>query len=154
MGLLDSVVGMLGQGQQGGAGGAGNAALISAVIGMLANSGAAGNNAGGALGGLGGLAGLVTQLQRSGLGDVVASWISTGQNLPVSPGQLHSALGDETVGALSQQTGLPQGDLLSQLSELLPQMVDHATPNGQLPAAGDDNGLGDLSGLLGAFLKR
>lgn len=151
MGLLDSVVGMLGQNQQGGAGGGGNAALISAVIGMLSNNGG-GNSAGGALGGLGGLAGLVGQLQRSGLGDVVASWISTGQNLPISPGQLHNALGDETVGALSQQTGLPHGDLLSQLSELLPQMVDHATPGGQLPTQGD--GLGELGGLLGAFLKR
>ena len=151
MGLLDSVVGMLGQNQPGGAGAGGNAALISAVIGMLANNNQ-GSSSGGALGGLGGLAGLVSQLQQSGLGDIVASWVSTtGQNLPVSPGQLHNALGDDAVGALSQQTGLQQGDLLSQLSQILPQVVDQLTPQGQVPAQDD---LGDLSNVFGAFLKR
>ena len=151
MGLLDSVVGMLGQNQAGGAAAGGNAALISAVIGMLANNNQGGSSSG-ALGGLGGLAGLVTQLQQSGLGDVVASWVSTtGQNLPVSPGQLHNALGDDAVSALSEQTGLPHGDLLSQLSQVLPQLVDHLTPQGQVPA---QDVLGDLSGVLGAFLKR
>jgi len=81
MGLLDSVLGsVLGGGQQ--QGGAG--ALVNIVAGMLANSG----QGGGATGGLGGLAGLVEQFQRGGLGDVMNSWIGTGQNLPVAPDQL------------------------------------------------------------------
>lgn len=146
MGLLDAVVGALGQGA-GGASGGGNAALLNAVIGMLSQGG-------GAQGGsaLGGLAGLVGQLQQSGLGDIVASWISTGPNQPVSPGQLHAALGDETVSQLGQQTGLPHGELLGQLAQMLPQIIDHLTPQGQLPAPNDATA--DLSGLLGAFLNR
>lgn len=151
MGLLDAVVGALGQGGSGPAAGGGNAALLNAVIGMLAQGGG-GQQSGSALGGLGGLAGLVGQLQQSGLGDIVASWISTGPNQPVSPGQLHAALGDETVSQLGQQTGLPHGELLGQLAQMLPQIIDHLTPQGQLPAPNDATA--DLSGLLGAFLNR
>lgn len=152
MGLLDAVVGALGQGGSGPAtAGGGHAALLNAVIGMLAQGGG-GPQGRSALGGLGGLAGLVGQLQQSGLGDIVASWISTGPNQPVSPGQLHAALGDETVSQLGQQTGLPHGELLGHLAQMLPQIIDRLTPQGQLPA--HDDATADLSGLLGAFLNR
>ena len=33
--------------------------------------------------------------QQGGLGDVVDSWVGTGQNLPVSPDQLGGVLGDD-----------------------------------------------------------
>ena len=139
MGLLDSVVGALGQ-AGGGGGGGGQAELLNAVIGMLGQNG----------GGLGGLAGLVNQLQQGGLGDAVQSWGSTGQNLPVSAEQLGGVLGQDTLGQLAQQLGMPQADVAGQLSQILPQVVDKLTPNGQLPSGG----LGDLGGLLGSLLQR
>jgi uncharacterized protein YidB (DUF937 family) len=138
MGLLDSVLGsVLGGGQQQG-GGAG--ALINIVAGMLANGqdGAVG-------GGLGGLAGLAEQFQKGGLGDVMNSWVGKGENMPISPDQLGSVLGGDLLGKLTQQTGMGQGDLLGQLSQLLPQMVDKATPDGAIPAGG----LGDIGAILG-----
>ena len=141
MGLLDSVLGgMLGGGQQqqGGAG-----ALINIVAGMLANQG--GGGAGGGAGGLGGLAGLAEQFQRGGMGDVMNSWIGKGENLPIAPDQLGDVLGGDLLGQLTQQTGMGQGDLLGQLSQLLPQMVDKATPDGAIPAGG----LGDIGAILG-----
>lgn len=143
MGLLDSVVGMLGQ-SQGGQGG-GNAALLNAVIGMLGNNASAGG-----LGGVGGLGGLVQQFEQGGLGHVIGSWISTGQNLPISAEQLQSVLGSGVFASLAQQTGLSHGDLAGQLSQLLPQVIDQATPDGQVPAGG----LGDLAGMLGGLLGR
>ena len=145
MGLLDSVLGsVLGGGQQQG-GGAG--ALINIVAGMLAQSGQGG--AGGENAGLGGLAGLVEQFQRGGLGDVMNSWIGTGQNLPISPDQLGNVLGGDLLGKLTQHTGMDQGDLLGQLSQILPQMVDHATPEGKVP----EGGLGDIGAILGRFAQ-
>lgn len=140
MGLLDQVVGALG-GAQGGGQGAGQAELIHAVIGML------GSSAGGHAGGLGEL---VARFQQGGLGDVVSSWISTGQNLPISAEQLGSVLGQDAIAGLAQKTGLPAGDLASQLSQMLPQIVDGLTPNGQLP----QGGLGDIGSLLGGLLRR
>lgn len=146
MGLLDSVVGMM-AGGQGGAGGGGQAALIQAVISLLAQQG----GGGGASGGLGGLAGLVQQFQQGGLGDVVGSWISTGQNLPISAEQLQSVLGgNSALAGLAQQAGVSQGDLMGQLSQLLPQVVDQLTPDGQLPTGGVQQP--DLAGLLGGLL--
>lgn len=139
MGLLDSVIGAVVQSQGGGQGQQGD--LLGAVIGMLGQSGA---------GGVGGLAGLVDKFQRGGLGDVVGSWVSTGQNLPVSPEQLGGVLGNDMVAGLAQQMGVNSGDLLGQLSQMLPQVVDQATPDGQLP----EGGLGDLGGLLGSLLRR
>lgn len=130
MGLLDSVVGAL-AGQNRGAGGGD---LIGAVIGMLAN--------GSAVGGLGGLA---ERFQQGGLGDVMSSWIGTGENLPVSPGQLQDVLGSDLLGQLAQQFGLNSGDLATRLSQVLPQAVDQATPDGHLP----QGGLGDIGALLG-----
>jgi uncharacterized protein YidB (DUF937 family) len=144
MGLLDSVLGsVLGSGGQQQAGGVG--ALMNIVAGMLANSGQGGATAGSA----GGLGGLVEQFQRGGLGDVMNSWIGTGPNQPVSPDQLGGVLGDDLLGKLTQQTGMNPGDLLGQLSKMLPQMVDQATPDGRIPA----DGLGDIGAILGRFTQ-
>ncbi len=55
----------------------------------------------------------------------------------MTPGQLHQALGPETVEDLSRSAGMPQDDLLSHLSRLLPDIIDKLTPKGQLPPARD-----------------
>jgi uncharacterized protein YidB (DUF937 family) len=144
MGLLDSVLGsVLGGQQQGGAG-----ALVQIVAGMLANQGQAGGGAGG-LGGLGGLAGLAEQFQRNGMGDVMNSWIGKGENMPISADQLSQVLGGDMIGKITQATGMNQGDLLGQLSQMLPGLVDKVTPDGQIPQAG----LGDIGAILGKFVQ-
>lgn len=137
MGLLDSVIGALGQSGQGG-GGAGGADLLGAVIGMLGQGG-------GQAGGLGGLAGLVAKMQQSGLGDVAASWVGTGQNQPISADQLGGVLGQDTVSNMASKLGMNQGDLMGQLTQMLPQVVDKLTPQGQVPQ-------GDLGSLLGGLM--
>lgn len=147
MGLLDSVLGAaLGGGSQGGGG---QADLLKMVIGMLAGGGQ-GGQAGGAAGGLGGL---LEQFQRSGLGEVAGSWVSTGQNLPISPDQLGQVLGGDQIAGMASQLGMNSGDLLGQLSQMLPQVIDQLTPNGQVPQQIDAGGI-DLGGLLGGLLRR
>ena len=84
-----------------------------------------------------GLNGLVQRFQQNGLGDKINSWIGTGTNQPIAPDQVHQALGSETVDELSRQTGVPHQDLLSQLSEALPALIDKLTPNGRLPNQSD-----------------
>ena len=153
MGLLDSILGSLGQSQGMGGGqgqGGGSADLLNAIVGMLGQ----GNSAGGAKGGIGGLAGLVEKFRQGGMGDTVNSWIGTGQNLPVSADQVTNVLGSDTIGNLAQQLGLGHGDVAGQLSHMLPQLVDKLTPHGQLPQAGSDGGMGDLAGMLGGLMKR
>ncbi len=81
----------------------------------------------------GGLDVLINQFKQNGFGEVINSWIGTGQNQAISPTQLRDALGQKTVNDLSRQAGAPQDDLLSQLSKYLPGVIDRLTPNGQLP---------------------
>jgi uncharacterized protein YidB (DUF937 family) len=135
MGLLDSVIGMLGGGGQGG----GNAALLNAVVGLL------GNDAQG-----GGLAAILGKAQQSGLGDVVGSWIGKGQNLPISADQVSNMFGSDTIASLAKQLGVPVGDAASQMSQMLPDVVDKLTPQGHLP----QGGLGNVADLLGQLMRR
>src|SRR5882724_7063754 len=92
----------------------------------------------------GGLGGLLQSFQQGGLGQVFQSWIGTGQNLPVSPEQLHGTVGSDWISRITQATGLPQGQIEQHLSTLLPQIVDHLTPNGQLPQGELGNALSQL----------
>src|SRR5713101_553441 len=81
---------------------------------------------------LGSVGGLLQQLQKSGLGPQVTSWLGNGANLPVSVDQLKDALGDPHLRQLATQLGLPVDQLLGQLSQHLPGAVDHMSPRGTL----------------------
>jgi uncharacterized protein YidB (DUF937 family) len=81
----------------------------------------------------GGLGELLQRFQQNGYGHVAGSWVGTGPNQPIAPHELQQALGPETVDDLSEQTGVPRGDLLSQLSQALPTLVDRLTPQGRVP---------------------
>ena len=83
------------------------------------------------------LAGAGGKFRQGGFEDIIKSWIGTGTNKHISPGQLHQALGPETVEDLSRSAGIPQDDLLSQLSRLLPDIIDKLTPEGKLPRPED-----------------
>ncbi|WP_132250806.1 YidB family protein [Methylobacterium segetis] len=82
---------------------------------------------------LGGLDGLVERFQRGGLGDVIGSWIGHGQNRPVQPNQLAQALGPDTLDTLERQTGMNRDTLLSQLAQVLPEVINGLTPQGRVP---------------------
>ncbi|HXY55447.1 MAG TPA: YidB family protein [Nitrospirota bacterium] len=99
----------------------------------------------------GGLPGFIEAFKNKGLGDIVSSWISTGENKPISPDQIKQALGSDKIQQIAEKLGISK-DLASQhLSDLLPQIIDKLTPNGKLPEEGK---LGEaLSLLKSAFLK-
>ena len=119
MGLLDNIGGVL-KGMLGQDAGGAMPALISTAL---------------AKSNLGDLSGIVTQLQRGGLGDQVASWLGSGANLPVSASQLRGALGNQQVRELAGHLGLPADEALNILSAHLPNLVDQASPNGTLSSA-------------------
>jgi len=86
---------------------------------------------------LGGLGDLIGKLTAGGAGPQVNSWVGSGANQPIQPGQLGSALGQNTLNELSQRTGMSQQELLNQLSTALPQLINHLTPNGRMPTLAD-----------------
>ncbi|MBA4177403.1 MAG: hypothetical protein C0505_12730 [Leptothrix sp. (in: Bacteria)] len=153
MGLLDNVIGAIGASTGGSA--AGPADPLQAILALLGRGG--------------GLGGLVQQMQKGGLGDTVASWISTGPNQPVSADALGQVLNNDAVAGFARQLGINPQDALGALAGMLPQVVDKLTPQGQLPqgdlasvlgglgglgGGGGAGGLGDLAGLLGGLLNK
>jgi uncharacterized protein YidB (DUF937 family) len=76
---------------------------------------------------------LLARFQESGYADIIRSWISSGPNQQIDPHQFHDALGRERVAELAEQTGMTPPNLLSELSRLLPMVIDKLTPHGRLP---------------------
>jgi uncharacterized protein YidB (DUF937 family) len=90
---------------------------------------------------VGGIQGLARRLQEAGLGDVVSSWIGTGQNEPIDPRQLQEAMPDE-ITTMSRQAGLPPQQGGSLLAQLLPALIDQLTPKGRVPPQNEMGPLG------------
>jgi uncharacterized protein YidB (DUF937 family) len=104
-------------------------------LGNLLKGGLGGLLAGGAAGSVlsGGLGDLLKQLQQGGQGETANSWVGKGPNKPIAPGDLASALGADQIDQLATQSGMSRDDLLSGLSQYLPKVVDHLTPEGRVP---------------------
>jgi uncharacterized protein YidB (DUF937 family) len=123
-------------GLPGGLGGGGLSDMLKGGLGGLLAGGAAGSILSGGLGDL------LNQFQQKGLGDQASSWVSNGPNKQIAPGDLANALGADQIESLSAQSGLSREDLLQGLSQYLPDVVNHLTPDGRLP---DEN---ELSGRI------
>jgi len=98
--------------------------------------------AGGAAGSIisGGLGDLLRQFQQSGHGDAANSWVSQGPNKQISPGDLANALGADQIDHLTAQSGLSRQELLDGLSQQLPEVINHLTPDGRLPTENELQG--------------
>src|SRR6202012_2362484 len=117
------------------AGGATSGGGLGGGLGNILGGNLGGLLAGGAAGSVisGGLGDLLKQLQQSGHGETANSWVGNGQNKAIAPGDLAKALGADQINGLMAQTGLSREDLLSGLSQQLPGVIDHLTPNGRVP---------------------
>jgi uncharacterized protein YidB (DUF937 family) len=104
-------------------------------LGGLLSGGLGGLLGGSAAGGIlsNGLGELLKQFQQSGHGDAAKSWVDSGPNKSISPDDLAKALGADQIDALAAHSGLSREDLLSGLSQQLPEAVDRMTPDGRLP---------------------
>jgi len=96
----------------------------------------------------GGLGGIIQKFEAAGLGSTISSWVGTGENPQVAPDALHNVLGSDLVQQIAAKTGLPIDQLLPQIAQHLPQLIDGMTPNGQAPSTG-----GGLLEAGLAFLK-
>lgn len=98
----------------------------------------------------GGLDGLLGLFASKGLGDIVGSWIGTGSNLPVSPSQITSVFGEDTIKNMATKNGTDTNTFTSKLSELFPNVIDKLTPNGKVTGS-ETSGLNieTLAGLFG-----
>ena len=99
---------------------------------------------------IGGLSGLTQLFDRNGQGDTIASWISTGENRPISPDALQGVLGQERIQHVASAADMSEQDASRGLASLLPQLIDKLTPDGKLPE--NDAAGSSLSQIAGRFL--
>jgi len=122
MGLFDSLVGQVGtallsgqsQGNQGG--------MMDVISHLLSDPKT------------GGLQGLLKSFQDKGLGDIAASWVGSGPNQPITAAQIQQVIGSDRLASISQKVGLSPDTVAAGLAEMLPHVIDHLSPNGQLTA--------------------
>ena len=102
----------------------------------------------------GGVGSLINQLQQGGLGDVLNSWVSNQQdNAPISGSDLQNALGSDIISQVAKKFGIDANQAGDLLAQVLPNLVDKATPNGSAQEA-DGFGLDDIaSAILKNFTK-
>jgi uncharacterized protein YidB (DUF937 family) len=126
----------------GAGGGLGGALGGGGGLGDLLKGGLGGLLAGGAAGSVlsGGLGDLLNQLQQGGHSETANTWVGKGENKAIAPDDLAKALGADQIESLSAQSGLSRDELLSGLSQYLPKVVDHLTPDGRLPTENELSG--------------
>jgi uncharacterized protein YidB (DUF937 family) len=98
----------------------------------------------------GGVASVISRFEAAGLGSHAQSWVSTGENMPVSADQIGKVFSAEQIQGWAAQAGTTPDKMCVVLAEALPHAVDHVTPNGQVP---EPNAMPDLSSLIGRFFK-
>jgi uncharacterized protein YidB (DUF937 family) len=125
MGLLDGLLGnVLGGMTGGGSGTQQQSPLMQIALQMLQQHG--------------GIEGLLGKFQQAGYAEQAQSWVSTGQNQPISADALQQVLGHGQLGQIAQQLGMGQGEAAGGLASMLPQIIDRMTPHGQVPANSSD----------------
>lgn len=106
--------------RQGGAiGGIGQTAMVTLALQMIQQNG--------------GLTGILGKLRQSGLGEHADSWVGTGANMPISQDQLSQVLGSGAIGRIAEQCGVAPGMAAGGLAQMLPQIINQLTPDGQVP---------------------
>ncbi len=137
MGLLDGMAKGLLSKVLGGSGS--QNPLVDVVLGLITNPQS------------GGLQGLIQTFKEKGLGAAMSSWISTGQNQPVSGEQIQHALGGSFIQEIAQHLGSSNSEVSGGLANLLPNIIDKLTPAGNVPEG--DQLLHGLELLKKNFLK-
>ena len=98
----------------------------------------------------GGLNGLVQRFEEQGVGGVIQSWIGNGPNQGVSGDTIQNVLGSGAIGDLASKLGVSPEQASTVLAQVLPHIVNHATPNGEVPAGGQLDTSNVLSAIGGA----
>ena len=125
MGLLDELRGGVMGGMTRGAGGARpQNPLVEIALQLLQQNG--------------GIEGILGKFQQAGYAEQAQSWISTGENRPISADDLQQVLGQGQLGQIARELGLGRREAADGLASMLPQVIDRMTPQGQVAPGSDD----------------
>jgi uncharacterized protein YidB (DUF937 family) len=102
----------------------------------------------------GGIGGLVGAFEKNGMGGVASSWVGTGANQPVSVQQVQTGVGSDALSSIASKLGISPALASGVVAQLLPHVVDHLTPNGQVPPSGGGDFMSMGENILKGLLNR
>ncbi|MCO8062010.1 YidB family protein [Acinetobacter lwoffii] len=105
----------------------------------------------------GGLQGALDKLKGQGLNSQVDDWVSTGpgENANVDPQQVQNLFDDQEVEEVAQQTHAPKQDVYSAISQVLPQIIDSLTPQGEQTSKQEaNNDIQNVLNMVSGLLKK
>ena len=88
----------------------------------------------------GALGDLIDRFKQAGQRQTADSWISAGPNRAVGVNALEEVIGHETLAHLAAKTGLSNQEILTRLSNDLPNVVNDFTPLGRIPTEQEARG--------------
>lgn len=95
----------------------------------------------------GGVGAVLDRFRQKGYSQQAASWVSTGGNEELAPQAVGEVVGMDELSRLSQQLGVGNDEVASGMAQILPEMVNQLSPQGEVPADADDRLGGGMSAL-------
>jgi len=93
----------------------------------------------------GGIGAVLDRFKQKGYRRQADSWVTTGPNQMLDTRAVDEVVGSQELSRLSQQLGVPEQEVADGFAEILPEMVDKLSPEGQVPPNADDALDGGLS---------
>ena len=99
----------------------------------------------------GGLSGAFNKIQNMGFGHQANSWMSADQsNQPLDANDINQLFDNDELAQVAAQTGVDQSEVRQSMAELLPQLFDSLTPNGDTQTESQaNNEISDILAQLG-----
>jgi len=99
----------------------------------------------------GGLSGAFNKIQNMGFGHQANSWMSADQsNQPLDANDINQLFDNDELAQVAAQTGVEQSEVRQSMAELLPQLFDNLTPNGDTQTESQaNNEISDILSQLG-----
>ena len=86
----------------------------------------------------GGMGSVLDRFRQKGFGQQAQSWVSTGANDGIDERAVEQVVGQGELAQMAQRLGVPEHEVAQAFAEIMPQMVDKLSPDGQVPREADD----------------
>ena len=85
----------------------------------------------------GGVGAVLDRFHQQGFGKQAQSWVHTGDNDGIDGNAVQQVVGGSELQQMAQRLGVPEQEVAQAFAEIMPQMVDKLTPQGQVPPHAD-----------------
>ena len=81
----------------------------------------------------GGLPKIIELFSQNGLQQEVSSWVGSGAKLPITAEQIQQVFSPAVLQEIASKLGMPADEANGIIAKVLPEIVNHLTPNGAVP---------------------